>query len=233
MIANSFEVSELWSVRSELKTMRFSRLNALLKHILHTILYSLILLYGLHSAKLAWNTDKRSEELLHDPIVAYGLSITVCLYILRSLSLLALPQVLFNFFGLFFLNAFHEDVENQTPSADMPKLRFRCVTRGTFPELVFRTVERNMETIRRVRVVNYLYEVVTDNAILLPVDELLRQIVVPSEYRSKTGALFKSRALQYCLESGVYDCDDSTWIVHLDEETLLTERSVNGKHWQH
>ena len=48
--------------------------------------------------------------------------------------------------------------------------------------------------------------------------------MVPSDYKSKTGALNKSRALQYCLEDDVNMLNDDDWIVHLDEETLLTER---------
>lgn len=43
-----------------------------------------------------------------------------------------------------------------------------------------------------------------------------------------SGALFKARALQYCLESAVNMLSDTDWIVHLDEETLVTESSVRG-----
>ena len=38
----------------------------------------------------------------------------------------------------------------------------------------------------------------------------------------------KSRALQYCLEDEVNFLEDDHWIVHLDEETRLTEASVKG-----
>lgn len=44
--------------------------------------------------------------------------------------------------------------------------------------------------------------------------------------RTKSGALFKSRALQYCLEDDVNILQDDDWVVHLDEETLLTENAV-------
>ncbi|XP_003370424.1 beta-1,4-mannosyltransferase egh protein, partial [Trichinella spiralis] len=47
-------------------------------------------------------------------------------------------------------------------------------------------------------------------------------------YRTKSGALFKARALQYCWEEEVNMLRDDDWIVHLDEETLLTENSVRG-----
>ena len=38
----------------------------------------------------------------------------------------------------------------------------------------------------------------------------------------------KARALQYCLEEDKNILEDDAWIVHLDEETLLTEASVRG-----
>lgn len=40
--------------------------------------------------------------------------------------------------------------------------------------------------------------------------------------------MFKSRALQYCLEDSVNVLNPNDWIVHLDEETILTENSVKG-----
>ena len=38
----------------------------------------------------------------------------------------------------------------------------------------------------------------------------------------------QARALQYCLEEDNNILEDDAWIVHLDEETLLTEASVRG-----
>lgn len=38
----------------------------------------------------------------------------------------------------------------------------------------------------------------------------------------------QARALQYCLEADVNILGDNDWIVHLDEETLLTSRSIHG-----
>ena len=38
----------------------------------------------------------------------------------------------------------------------------------------------------------------------------------------------QARALQYCLEEDNNILEDDAWIVHLDEETLLTEGSVRG-----
>jgi egghead protein (zeste-white 4 protein) len=38
----------------------------------------------------------------------------------------------------------------------------------------------------------------------------------------------QARALQYCLEDGVNELGDSDWIVHLDEETVMTENAARG-----
>ncbi|KPJ01923.1 Beta-1,4-mannosyltransferase egh [Papilio xuthus] len=85
-----------------------------------------------------------------------------------------------------------------------------------------------MNTCVDVGMENFMIEVVTDKVISLPKHRRVREVVVPSEYKTKTGALFKSRALQYCLEDDVNILADTDWIVHLDEETLLTENSVRG-----
>ena len=45
--------------------------------------------------------------------------------------------------------------------------------------------------------------------------------------RTKSGAMYKARALQYCLEDDVNILQENDWIVHLDEETLLTQNSVS------
>ena len=52
---------------------------------------------------------------------------------------------------------------------------------------------------------------------------------MPKNYETSTGALNKSRALQYCWEEDINLYSDDEWIVHLDEETLVTTESVKGK----
>ena len=51
---------------------------------------------------------------------------------------------------------------------------------------------------------------------------------MPNDYKTSTGALNKSRALQYCWEDLVNLVSDDEWIIHLDEETLVTTESVKG-----
>ena len=54
------------------------------------------------------------------------------------------------------------------------------------------------------------------------------ETIVDSTYKTKSGALNKARALQFCLEEDKNFLNDEDWIVHLDEETLLTESSIRG-----
>ena len=69
---------------------------------------------------------------------------------------------------------------------------------------------------------------VTDKCINLPKNPRIREIVVPGSYTTKSNCQYKSRALQYALENDVNMLNDDDWIVHLDEETILTESSVRG-----
>ena len=114
-------------------------------------------------------------------------------------------------------------------------------------------VYRNINTCQDAGLTNYFIEVVTDKTISLVENEFTREVVVPSSYKTRSGAMFKARALQYALEDDVnLYCyfflstktwnhsfeicfhmqvnilKDTDWIVHLDEETILTEGSVNG-----
>lgn len=175
----------------------------------------------------AISLDDKEKEYV-DPLAAYGILGTIILYILRLLTLLTIPQVLCNFAGLTLFNAFPGKVNLKGSPLLAPFICIRVVTRGDFPKLVKDNVTRNMNLITDVGMENFMIEVVTDKAINLPKHRRVREVVVPAEYKTKTGALFKSRALQYCLEDNVNILADTDWIVHLDEETLLTENSVRG-----
>lgn len=201
-------------------------MNSNTKHILHcTLLIAVIVGFEIFSGGI--KIDENSFTVL-DPWAEYGQIATILLYLLRFLTFLTLPQVLFNFCGLVFYNAFPEKVVLKGSPLLAPFICIRVVTRGDFPELVKSNVLRNMNTCLDTGLENFLVEVVTDKAVNLAHHRRIREIVVPKEYKTRTGALFKSRALQYCLEDNVNVLNDNDWIVHLDEETLLTENSVRG-----
>lgn len=196
------------------------------KHLLHcTLLFGFIITFELFSGGIRVGHDTFIDL---DPWSQYGYAATVLLYALRLLTLLTLPQVLFNFFGLVCYNAFPDKVVLKGSPILAPFICIRVVTRGDFPDLVKTNVLRNMNTCLDAGLENFLVEVVTDKAINLAQHRRIREIVVPKEYKTKTGALFKSRALQYCLEDSVNVLNNSNWVVHLDEETLMTDNCVRG-----
>lgn len=196
-----------------------------LKHCLHCIvLLSVIFFIEYISGALS-----PEDKPLIDPWTEYGTIGTIVLYLLRAFTLLTLPQVLFNFSGLFIYNAFPDKVQLKGSPLLAPFICIRIVTRGDFADLVKMNVTRNMNTCVNAHLKNFMIEVVTDKPIGLARHARVREVVVPTSYSTKSGALFKARALQYCLEDSVSnDLGDSDWIVHLDEETLLTENSVRG-----
>lgn len=196
------------------------------KHVLHcALLFFVIIVAEIFSGGIKLNEDSFTNI---DPWTTYGDIPTIILYLLRFLTFLTLPQVLFNFCGLIFYNAFPEKVVLKGSPLLAPFICIRIVTRGDFADLVKANVNRNMNTCLDTGLENFLIEVVTDKPINLVKHRRIREVVVPRDYKTKSGALFKSRALQYCLEDSVNLLNPQDWIVHLDEETLLTENSVRG-----
>jgi len=165
---------------------------------------------------------------LIDPWTTHGSIVTVLIIFLRLLSFLALPQTLFNLVGLTSINAFPDKEKLKSSPLLAPFICVRVVTRGLYPNLVKKTVKTNINTLLDANIENFVVQVVTDSAIHLPVDKRMIETVVPSTYTTKSGALNKARALQYCLEDDVNVLGEDDWIVHLDEETLLTDASVRG-----
>lgn len=78
------------------------------------------------------------------------------------------------------------------------------VTRGDYPELVRNNVQRNINTCLDVGLDNFVIQVVTDKSVSLSTTKHAFELVVPEIYQTKSGAMFKARALQYCLEDGVF-----------------------------
>jgi len=148
--------------------------------------------------------------------------------LVRLFALLALPQTLCNLVGLVSLNTFPDTPKLKSSPLLAPYICVRVVTRGIYPNLVKKTVRQNLNTLLDVGLENFTVQVVTDNPINLTTDKRVMETVVDSTYKTKSGALNKARALQFCLEEDKNFLNDEDWIVHLDEETLLTEASVRG-----
>ncbi|XP_060530523.1 beta-1,4-mannosyltransferase egh [Cylas formicarius] len=200
------------------------------KHYLHcTLFFTVILFFEIFSGGLRlFNGGIFVPASEINPWVEYGFFGACTLYALRLITFLPLPQVIFNFIGLTIYNAFPEKVSLNGSPLLAPFICIRVVTRGDFPQLVKNNVNRNMNTCLDTGLENFLIEVVSDKPIGLENHRRIREIVVPSDYRTSSGALFKARALQYCLEDKINILSDNDWIVHLDEETVLTENSIRG-----
>jgi beta-1,4-mannosyltransferase len=195
------------------------------KHVLHCLLmFTMMIIIFIASGGFQSSDD----YVPFDPWDEYGTSWTVFLYFLRCVTFLTLPQMMSNFLGLVLYNAFPDKVVLKGSPLLAPFICIRVVTRGDYQDLVKRNVMRNINTCLDAGLENFLVEVVTDKALNLPKHRRVREIVVPLDYKPKSGAMFKSRALQYCLEDNVNVLNSNDWIVHLDEETILTENSVRG-----
>lgn len=204
-----------------------SAIPGILKHLLHccTLLGMIVGSCYLQGALRLTNWDPRLDKL--HPVHEYGYW-AFAFYALRLVPLLNIPQLLFNLIGLIVYNVFPGKVLLKSSPLLAPLICFRVVTRGDYPDLVRNNVVRNINTLIDTGLENYLIEVVTDKSIELPTRRRIREIVVPKHYKTKSGALFKARALQYSLEESVNELSDNDWIVHLDEETLLTGNCVRG-----
>lgn len=202
--------------------------NSRAKHVLHcALLIVVIFVFEIWTGGIKLSV-KTQQSFEFDPWQRYGYFWCLVLYLLRILTFLPFPQVLFNFIGLTCYNAFPDKVTLKGSPLLAPYLCIRVVTRGDYAQLVKENVFRNIARCNEAGLENYIVEVVTDKRIGLPAHRRIREVVVPSDYRTKSGALFKARALQYCLEDGVNMLADNDYIVHLDEETLLTENSLRG-----
>lgn len=169
----------------------------------------------------------QAEEDVH-PLEGYGYLGSAILYLIRfSTSLLLLPACICNTLGLILFNSFKDKIQLKS-SPPYPFICIRVVTKGDYPVLVRKNVAANIETCFKAGMKNFMVEVVTDKALNLEKSLGVREIVVPTKYMTKSGALFKARALQYCWEDDVNELSDEDWVVHLDEETRLTEDSVSG-----
>ncbi|CAG2174548.1 unnamed protein product, partial [Oppiella nova] len=147
------------------------------------------------------------------------------------LSLLSLPQYLFQFLGLIVYNQFTDPVVAlEYNPLTAPFICFRGVTRGDYRQLVRNNVGKHLKVCSAVGLRNYCIEVVTEKGLGLDRYNHPKVIetIVPVQYTPANGAIFKARALQYGLEAGHNRLAADDWIVHLDEETVMTEASVAG-----
>ncbi len=149
-------------------------------------------------------------------------------YYLLYAWLVAVPQTVLNLQGFLFTHPRAPIFTRESAwDALHTPLHIRIVARGTNPGAVQRTIEADRAVIAaftdlygvRPRVT---IEVVTDNRV--PID--VAQYVVPADFKTPHGALFKARALQYAV--GAVSVAHNAWILHCDEETQITLSGLTG-----
>ena len=105
---------------------------------------------------------------------------------------------------------------------------WRIVSRGINVETLTTTIRRCQAEMAKTPLFPYVIEIVTDTeSIKLPApNKDLRYIVVPKEYSTAKGTLYKARALHFA--SQYSNLSDNAWVVHLDEETQPTSSGIKG-----
>ncbi len=172
--------------------------------------------------------DEKAKKDLVNPLESYGIPGCFLLYFIRVLALLSLPQYIFIILGLTFYNAFPSNIKLKGKPPQKPLICIRVITRGNYPKLVQDNVVTNMKICSKIGLENFLIEVVTEKSVGLLDMPRVREIILPPSYKPKNGALFKARALQYCLEDEINILENEDYIVHLDEETVISADAARG-----
>ncbi|KAK3609716.1 hypothetical protein CHS0354_011407 [Potamilus streckersoni] len=189
-----------------------------LKHCI-SITVMVVVMISAAMFNIYYDNDVKNADKEYDTVTAR------VFYFIILTPFVSFPMVLGNFLGLLWFNPFEEIRRPIVNTATLPRICFRMVTRGIYKDLVLSNLQRNREICVQSELFNCIFEVVSD--VYIPgIEDYCRQIVLPNTYNTKRGTLFKARALNFCLEPGVSMVQDNEWIVHLDEETTLSEASI-------
>lgn len=217
-------------------------MDGIVLHCIHCALYlsfiGVTIFYSIYSRS---TSDTSQEYSGIEAVLVY------VFYASQCLCILGFPQCIFNFLGTIYYNTFKnvDNIDRKNYPSLQSRICFRTVTRGNYPELIRQGLRKNNLICVEAGLTNYSIEIVTDNEIdlfgdpdqRLPTNSKhvieyksphIRQVVVPSDYKTSTGALFKARALQFAIEPDINNLKPEDYIVHLDEETILTPSAVKG-----
>jgi beta-1,4-mannosyltransferase len=102
---------------------------------------------------------------------------------------------------------------------------FRYMSRGTNPDCLRSSVESVHAVMKKLPLFPYVVEVCVETPQEnLPTDTI--EMVMPADYETPNGTLFKGRALHYALNES--HIADDTWIMHCDEESHIHESLIYG-----
>lgn len=166
------------------------------------------------------------------PIERYGFGWAVAFYAVKMFFVIvSFLFTLLNYSTCMFADPVDVVQEPRVKAITSPKktVCFRVVTRGTYPELVKETAEKNLSVLKAYDKLRYTYEIVTDIPISIgKLHAKCFEVIVPGEYQTKNNSKYKARALHYAVEANVSQLTDDDVIVHLDEESLLTPSCIEG-----
>lgn len=102
------------------------------------------------------------------------------------------------------------------------KLIISYVSRGDNNVALKRAIEKSRKVLDDNNI-PYIIEAVTDIPVNSGADV---EMVVPEAYKTKNNAKYKARALHYA--SQIRKCSRHAWVVHMDEESMLSDEVVHG-----
>lgn len=133
--------------------------------------------------------------------------------------------VITNAIGFFYGSPWHKERANKRDwlGWDQKKtLIVAYVSRGN-NEIALRRAIAATKIVLESSEVKYRIEAITDMPVDVGADDYH---LVPKSYRTTRGAKYKARALHYATEQRETSRD--TWVLHLDEESVVTEQLVHG-----
>lgn len=133
--------------------------------------------------------------------------------------------VITNAIGFFYGSPWHKEKANKRDwlGWDQNKtLIVAYVSRGN-NEIALRRAIAATKIILEESAVKYRIEAITDMPVNVGADDYH---LVPKDYCTTHGAKYKARALHYATERRQFNRD--TWVLHLDEESVITEQLVHG-----
>lgn len=163
-----------------------------------------------------------------DIYIAYGNVIPVFLYMSLYVTLLLIPFNVVNFLGFILFSLFPQKPRLKASALFSPFICFRLVTKGTNVNLIKSNVKRNLATCESISLNNCLFEIITENDINFEKHMRIREVVVPESYITVNRSTGKARCLQYSLLEEINVLSYNDWVVHLDEETVLTDSALIG-----
>lgn len=159
-------------------------------------------------------------------------------YVFRCIWLTTTPFLLFSYIGLVIYPATiqckYKSISELAKNVKNT-VYFRIVTRGQNPTLVKANVHKISTLLKsEFKGINYQIEVVTDKYMDLTTCDNVTTICVPTDFKTPHNTLYKARALYFASLNSTKqmyyntDIDEKDWVLHLDEESKIDKRTLEG-----